>query len=63
MGVADAPDDANRAGETAERPRYQMSISERVLLGRLVKRDEDAFNHVVRSYGDRVYNLILRLVG
>jgi RNA polymerase sigma-70 factor (ECF subfamily) len=40
-----------------------MSISERMLLGRLVKRDEEAFNHVVRSYGDRVYNLVLRLVG
>jgi len=40
-----------------------MSISERMLLGRLVKRDEEAFNEVVRSYGDRVYNLVLRLVG
>ena len=40
-----------------------MSISERMLLGRLVKRDEEAFNEVVRSYSDRVYNLVLRLVG
>ncbi len=40
-----------------------MSIGERLLLGRLVKRDEDAFNEVVRSYSDRVYNLVLRLVG
>jgi RNA polymerase sigma-70 factor (ECF subfamily) len=40
-----------------------MSLSERMLLGRLVKRDEEAFNHIVRSYGDRVYNLVLRLVG
>ncbi len=40
-----------------------MSISERMLLGRLVKRDEEAFNQVVHSYGDRVYNLVLRLVG
>ena len=42
---------------------FQMSIGERILLSRLVKRDEDAFNEVVRSYSDRVYNLILRLVG
>jgi RNA polymerase sigma-70 factor (ECF subfamily) len=46
-----------------QRPEYRMSIAERLLLGRLVKRDEDAFNEVVRSYGDRVYNLVLRLVG
>jgi RNA polymerase sigma-70 factor (ECF subfamily) len=40
-----------------------MSISERMLLGRLVRRDEEAFSEIVRSYGDRVYNLVLRLVG
>ncbi len=40
-----------------------MSLGERVLLGRLVKRDEEAFNEIVRSYSDRVYNLVLRLVG
>ncbi|MGD0837074.1 MAG: sigma-70 family RNA polymerase sigma factor [Polyangia bacterium] len=40
-----------------------MSLSERMLLGRLLKRDEDAFSEVVRAYGDRVYNLVLRLVG
>jgi RNA polymerase sigma-70 factor (ECF subfamily) len=42
---------------------YVMSIGERLLLSRLVNRDEDAFSEVVRSYSDRVYNLILRLVG
>lgn len=62
VGIADTRAQTHTGG-TAERPRYQMSISERVLLSRLVKRDEDAFNHVVRSYGDRVYNLVLRLVG
>jgi RNA polymerase sigma-70 factor, ECF subfamily len=47
------------------RPRteYQMSLGERLLLNRLVKRDEEAFNEIVRSYSDRVYNLVLRLVG
>ncbi len=42
---------------------YQMSIGERLLLNRLIKRDEEAFNEIVRSYSDRVYNLVLRLVG
>jgi RNA polymerase sigma-70 factor (ECF subfamily) len=45
------------------RGEYHMSLGERMLLGRLVKRDEDAFNEIVRSYSDRVYNLVLRLVG
>ncbi|MBN2576600.1 MAG: sigma-70 family RNA polymerase sigma factor [Deltaproteobacteria bacterium] len=40
-----------------------MSLGERLLLGRLVRRDEDAFNEIVRAYSDRVYNLVLRLVG
>jgi len=40
-----------------------MSLGERTLLGRLIKRDEEAFNEVVRAYSDRVYNLVLRLVG
>jgi RNA polymerase sigma-70 factor (ECF subfamily) len=46
-----------------QRQEYHMSIGERLLLSRLVKRDEDAFNEIVRGYGDRVYNLVLRLVG
>jgi RNA polymerase sigma-70 factor, ECF subfamily len=40
-----------------------MSLSERMLLSRLVKRDEDAFSQIVKSYGDRVFSLVLRLVG
>jgi RNA polymerase sigma-70 factor (ECF subfamily) len=40
-----------------------MSMEERLLLARLVKRDEEAFNEVVRAYSDRVYNLVLRLLG
>jgi RNA polymerase sigma-70 factor (ECF subfamily) len=46
-----------------QRQEYRMSLGERLLLGRLVKRDEDAFSEIVRSYSDRVYNLVLRLVG
>jgi RNA polymerase sigma-70 factor, ECF subfamily len=46
-----------------ERREYQMSPSERHLVSRLLKRDEEAFNEVVHSYGDRVYNLVLRLIG
>jgi RNA polymerase sigma-70 factor, ECF subfamily len=40
-----------------------MSVSERALVARLVKRDEEAFNEVVRLHGDRVFNLVLRMVG
>jgi RNA polymerase sigma-70 factor, ECF subfamily len=42
---------------------FQMSLSERLLVARLVKRDEEAFNEVVRLHGDRVFNLVLRMVG
>lgn len=63
VGIADAPDDATSPAKAVEPPRFQMSLSERMLLSRLVKRDEDAFSHVVRTYSDRVYNLVLRLVG
>ena len=47
------------------RPRteYHMSLGEHLLLSRLVKRDEEAFNEIVRAYSNRVYNLVLRLVG
>ncbi|MCG5055588.1 MAG: sigma-70 family RNA polymerase sigma factor [Myxococcales bacterium] len=40
-----------------------MSVSERLLLARLRERDEEAFSQVVRLYGDRVFNLVARLVG
>jgi len=40
-----------------------MSLTERLLIARLVRRDEEAFNEVVRLYGDRVFNLVLRMVG
>lgn len=63
VGISDATNDTTSAGKTGERAPYKMSLSERLLLSRLVKRDEDAFSQVVRAYGDRVYNLVLRLVG
>src|SRR4051812_9536256 len=40
-----------------------MSLAERLLIGRLRKRDEQAFNEVVRLHGDKVFNLVLRMVG
>jgi len=62
-GIAAEPDRAPSLRRFRRGQDFHMSIGERILLSRLVKRDEDAFNEVVRSYSDRVYNLILRLVG
>jgi RNA polymerase sigma-70 factor (ECF subfamily) len=40
-----------------------MSLAERLLIGRLRARDELAFSEAVKLYGDKVFNLVLRLVG
>jgi RNA polymerase sigma-70 factor (ECF subfamily) len=40
-----------------------MTVTERMLVARLLDRDEDAFNEAVHTYGARVYNLVLRLLG
>jgi RNA polymerase sigma-70 factor, ECF subfamily len=40
-----------------------MSLSERLFLARLRAREERAFEELVIRYGDRVFNLVLRLVG
>ena len=40
-----------------------MSLAERLLIARLRKRDEQAFSEVVRLHGDKVFNLVLRMVG
>jgi RNA polymerase sigma-70 factor (ECF subfamily) len=40
-----------------------MSLGERLFLTRLRARDERAFQELVRDYGDRVFNLVLRMVG
>jgi RNA polymerase sigma-70 factor (ECF subfamily) len=40
-----------------------MSITERLLIGRLKERDEQAFNEVVRLHGDKVFSLVYRMIG
>jgi RNA polymerase sigma-70 factor (ECF subfamily) len=40
-----------------------MSVTERLLIGRLKERDEQAFNEIVRRYGDKVFNLVYRMIG
>lgn len=40
-----------------------MSLAERRLLERLRERDEEAFSEIVAQHGDRVFGLILRMVG
>jgi RNA polymerase sigma-70 factor (ECF subfamily) len=40
-----------------------MSLAERLLIARLRKRDEQAFNEVVRLHEDQVFNLVFRMVG
>jgi len=40
-----------------------MSVAERLLVARLRQRDEQAFGEVVRLHGDKVFNLVLRMVG
>jgi RNA polymerase sigma-70 factor (ECF subfamily) len=41
---------------------YEMSLGERLFLVRLRARDERAFQELVAEYGDRVFNLVLRMV-
>ena len=40
-----------------------MSLAERLLIARLRQREEQAFNEVVRLHQDKVFNLVLRMVG
>jgi RNA polymerase sigma-70 factor, ECF subfamily len=40
-----------------------MSLTERLFLARLRARDERAFQELVHAYGDRVFSLVLRMVG
>jgi len=40
-----------------------MSMAERMLVARLKERDEQAFSETVRLYGDRVFNLVYRMLG
>jgi RNA polymerase sigma-70 factor (ECF subfamily) len=40
-----------------------MSVAERLLLARLVERDEQAFAEIIRQYQDKVFSLIYRMLG
>jgi RNA polymerase sigma-70 factor (ECF subfamily) len=40
-----------------------MSLAERLLIARLIERDEQAFGEIVRQYGDKVFSLIYRMLG
>lgn len=40
-----------------------MSAAERLLIARLKDRDEQAFNEVVRTHGDKVFSLVYRMIG
>lgn len=40
-----------------------MSVAERLLIGRLKARDEQAFNEIVRLFGDKVFSLVYRMIG
>jgi RNA polymerase sigma-70 factor (ECF subfamily) len=40
-----------------------MSVAERLLIDRLKERDEQAFNEIVRLYGDKVFSLVYRMIG
>ena len=40
-----------------------MSVDERLLIDRLIERDEQAFSEIVRLYGDKVFSLIYRMLG
>jgi RNA polymerase sigma-70 factor (ECF subfamily) len=40
-----------------------MSVAERLLIGRLKQRDEQAFNDIVRLYRDKVFSLVYRMIG
>ena len=52
-----------RARALGQRTPYTMSVEERLLLDRLIERDEQAFSEIVRLYGDKVFSLIYRMLG
>ena len=54
---------ARLARARARRGPYIMSVAERLLIGRLKDRDEEAFGEIVRLYGDKVFNLVYRMIG
>jgi RNA polymerase sigma-70 factor (ECF subfamily) len=52
-----------RARGRGARVPFEMSVAERLLIGRLKQRDEQAFNEIVRLYGDKVFSLVYRMIG
>jgi len=52
-----------RARALGQRTPYTMSLAERLLIARLIERDEQAFGEIVRQYGDKVFSLIYRMLG
>ena len=52
-----------RARALGQRTPYTMSLAERLLIARLIERDEQAFSEIVRQYGDKVFSLIYRMLG
>jgi len=52
-----------RARALGQRTPYTMSVAERLLIARLIERDEQAFSEIVRLYGDKVFSLIYRMLG
>jgi len=40
-----------------------MSLAERLLISRLKDRDPSAFEEIVRRFGDKVFNLVYRMLG
>ena len=53
----------SRARALGQRTPYTMSVAERLLIDRLMERDEQAFSEIVRQYGDKVFSLIYRMLG
>ena len=53
----------SRARALGQRTPYTMSVAERLLIARLIERDEQAFSEIVRLYGDKVFSLIYRMLG
>jgi len=52
-----------RARALGQRTPYTMSLAERLLIARLIERDEQAFEEIVRQYRDKVFSLIYRMLG
>jgi RNA polymerase sigma-70 factor (ECF subfamily) len=66
LGLAsEAPVEKPRIGRLrfGKRVPFQMSVAESQLIARLKERDEQAFNEVVRTHGDKVFSLVFRMIG